>query len=92
MIYEILTEKDDPFRGEAFLPSMSAARRSLAQLWDYPDEPGSPILRAYALSARIRKGDAKAAEELLKLPDEASLALDAAMLHAIKERARHAME
>lgn len=92
VIYEILTEKDDPFRGEAFLPSMSAARRSLAQLWDYPDEPGSPILRAYALSARIRKGDAKAAEELLKLPDEASLALDAAMLHAIKERARHAME
>ncbi len=30
--------------------------------------------------------------QLLKLPDEASLALDAAMLHAIKERARHAME
>lgn len=92
VIYEILTEKDDPFRGEAFLPRMSAVRRSLAELSDYPDEPGAPILRAYALSARIRKGDAKAAEELLKLPDEASLALDLAMLHTIKERARYAVE
>ncbi len=93
LVYEKLTTTIDKFRGEYRMrgaPGLESVLESIRWPDEAPEGEENKVMHAYALSARLRKGEVVSSviiEQVLKeAMDSVSLALDRAMLEAISGR------